>query len=721
MFKSDQPIRSHREDILGRSSFAQSLGAAILSYREKDSIALGLYGAWGSGKTSIINMALEYIDSTCKNSADEEKPIILIFNPWNYSDQNQLITQFFKQLSIALRHTNYASDVKSAGERLETYAKIFEPFTFVPIIGTLAGPASKILRTAGDAAKSWADLKSSDLNALRAELNELLEKQPHRIIIVIDDIDRLNNTEIRQTFQLIKSLGDFPNTTYLVAFDKNVVIRALEEVQKSSGEEYLEKVIQVPFEVPLISKQEVEHLLLDQIGTLVKDILEDEWDQTYWGNIYHSGLKYFFRTIRDVTRYINSLRFSFEMVKGEVNPIDFLAITAIQVFIPRVYYGIRDNKDIFSGAFDFSSRLDDERKEQAKKRCDEILSRVKEPPKKILKNFLSRLFPKLETLYGNTSYTSDGLIDWRKNCRICSPDIFDNFFRLSIPKGEISHEEIKTILSLGNNLDAFAEALLGLNKDGRITRFLERLGDYTESGIPEKNVEPIITVLMDIGDLFPQDESYYFGTDNRWRITGLCYQLSHRFSTHEKRFTILRNAIKKGTRSLYTIVHEVSVLGGEHGKYTSKKNLKPEEERTVDASRLEKLEKLALQKIRIWAEDRRLAKHRDLAYILFRWRDWAKKAEPLQFVNKMMEKDGGLIDFITGFLSKSTSQGVSDYVRRIHWRIDKSIEKFVDLKKLSQRIKGISSASNFRQLDDRKKLAIKTALDTINGKIKNDF
>ena len=102
MFKPDQPIKSHKEDKLDRFSFAQSLGNAILSYKnkEKNSIVIGLFGAWGSCKTSIFNMALEHIDLVSKNKTIDEKPIIVRFNPWNYSDQNQLVTQFFKQLSI---------------------------------------------------------------------------------------------------------------------------------------------------------------------------------------------------------------------------------------------------------------------------------------------------------------------------------------------------------------------------------------------------------------------------------------------------------------------------------------------------------------------------------------------------------------------------------------------------------------------------------------------
>jgi len=573
MFRPDQPIKSHKEDKLGRFSFAQSLGNAILSYKEKDSIVIGLFGAWGSGKTSIINMALEHIGLVSKNKADDEKPIIVRFNPWNYSDQNQLVNQFFKQLSVVLRHPNYAGEVKKAGEKMETYANFLVPLKLIPILGQYAEIAKDAVKAVGTAAKSWGDLESNDLNAIRADLNKLLAKQPHKIIVVIDDIDRLNNTEIRQIFQLIKSLGDFPNTIYLLAFDKNVVINALKKVQEGSGIEYLEKVIQIPFEIPLISKQEVERLLFNQLDELIKDIPKKKWDQTYWGNIYHSGLKYFFRNIRDVTRYINSLRFSFEIVKGEVNAIDFLAITGIQVFIPEVYYGIRDNKDIFSGVYS-DYRGSDVTKEQDKKRCDEIISRVNEPPQELLKDFLKRLFPKLESIYGNTNYGYDWLDNWRRDCRICSPDIFDIFFRLSLPKGEISQRVIETILSLGNNPDSFTEALLILSENGRIIRFLERLEDYT-SDIPEENIEPIISVLMDVGDLFPEGDSGLFRTDTPMRILRICYQLNHRFDDCEIRFNILKQAIQKATRSLYTLVHEVGVLGQEHGKFGSKESPTP--------------------------------------------------------------------------------------------------------------------------------------------------
>ena len=101
MFNADQPITSSAQDILGRKSFAYALADTILSYQDRNSIVIGLFGEWGSGKTSIINLSLERIEEIANKKND--KPIVLKFNPWNFSEQNQLISQFFKLLS----HFNY--------------------------------------------------------------------------------------------------------------------------------------------------------------------------------------------------------------------------------------------------------------------------------------------------------------------------------------------------------------------------------------------------------------------------------------------------------------------------------------------------------------------------------------------------------------------------------------------------------------------------------------
>lgn len=58
---------------------------------------------------------------------------------------------------------------------------------------------------------------------------------------MIDDIDRLSNEQIQLIFQLVNAVAGFPNITYLLSFDKDIVVRALSNVQHCDGEEYLKK------------------------------------------------------------------------------------------------------------------------------------------------------------------------------------------------------------------------------------------------------------------------------------------------------------------------------------------------------------------------------------------------------------------------------------------------------------------------------------------------
>ena len=93
---TDRAIESAKEDLLGRALFSEQVGRAIFEYNGNDSLVIGLFGKWGTGKTSVANMALETVKSLSQQ--DENAPIIIRFAAWNYSDKDNLITQFFSTL-----------------------------------------------------------------------------------------------------------------------------------------------------------------------------------------------------------------------------------------------------------------------------------------------------------------------------------------------------------------------------------------------------------------------------------------------------------------------------------------------------------------------------------------------------------------------------------------------------------------------------------------------
>ena len=119
-YDSDKPIKSSKQDLLGRTTFSKQLGEAIYGYDANDGLVIGLYGKWGTGKTSILNMVINEINDLSRKSDD--KPIIVKFSPWNYSDKNNLISIFFKELKTKISPNNNDEKKRQLAKYLDKYS-----------------------------------------------------------------------------------------------------------------------------------------------------------------------------------------------------------------------------------------------------------------------------------------------------------------------------------------------------------------------------------------------------------------------------------------------------------------------------------------------------------------------------------------------------------------------------------------------------------------------
>ncbi len=116
-YNSDKPIENSNQDLLGRAFFSEQLGKAIYEYNLKEGLVIGLFGKWGTGKTSVINMAISQVKSL--SESNNEKPIILKFAPWNYSDKDNLISMFFHCLKSKIQKLDNEDVKKKSGIRLK--------------------------------------------------------------------------------------------------------------------------------------------------------------------------------------------------------------------------------------------------------------------------------------------------------------------------------------------------------------------------------------------------------------------------------------------------------------------------------------------------------------------------------------------------------------------------------------------------------------------------
>ncbi len=723
MFKPDVPIKKSRDDLLGRSTFAIAFAEAILNYKEMESIVTGLYGKWGSGKSSVINMCIEHINSESKETQSSLKPIIIEFNPWNFSDQNQLISQFFIQLSAGLKRIDKGEDAIRIANQLEVYSTFFLPLSLIPdpVVGPIALIISKVLGKTGKAAKNWGELKKMDLSATRKDLDKHLKNLRQKIIIFIDDIDRLNSTEIRQIFQLVKLLGDFPNTIYVLSFDAEIVIGALKDVQAGVGEEYLEKIVQIPFQLPLTDSESVYKYLNGSIDKILEGIPEESWDKSYWGNIYHSGFKHFFTNLRDVTRFINVLRFSLTPIKQDVNAIDFIALTALQVFEPDVYKSIASNKGLFSGLFNELNNGELQRA-SAKNQCDSILALTKRLDTKKLTEYLLRIFPKLEKIYKNKGYAEGFLSQWRRDGRACSPDKFDIYFKLCIPVGDFSESELRTIFSKASDRVSFASTIIKLQDENRIERFLTRIYDFIETGIATEHISNIFYVLLDLCDTFPDEENFpSFGIS--LQVSDVLSRLITRVDSQEARYQIISDAFDQAKNSLHVLITFLYVLGWNHGKWESgnQDQLEPEDRRYVSVRRLNELEVLILNKIKDWAKSGKLTNHKNLLEILYRWKDLSGSFdEPKAFVAGITTNAEEIASLICSFAGKTYSHALTDYVAVENIRIDmKSFEFFSNPELLVNVVRPLVEGKSSNFTENQVKI-LKTFIDVYDKKTDRD-
>lgn len=292
MLNPDLPITKNSEDILNRSTFANSLAKTLLQYSFSSSLTIGLYGEWGSGKTSLLNMVLETVESKDSNT------VILRFNPWLCSNSKQLITQFFKQLSAAIKLKKPKNE--TAWELIDQYADLFDAANMIPGAGTIISAFGKTL---AKEAKEKNEQESNDLQGKKDKIITKMRDDDIRVIVSIDDIDRLTEEEIISVFQLVKALADFPNTIYILAFDYNVVVRALSKVQHGDGKEYLEKIIQVPFEIPAPCITDIYTALFSKLDVIFRDFPADKWPKDIWAELFQFGIKKYIKSIRDVIRY----------------------------------------------------------------------------------------------------------------------------------------------------------------------------------------------------------------------------------------------------------------------------------------------------------------------------------------------------------------------------------------------------------------------------------
>jgi predicted KAP-like P-loop ATPase len=673
---ADRPGVDPGSDRLGYAPFAKRLADSILRLSGAEGHVVALYGPWGFGKTTMLNYVRHYVSK----GATTQQPIIVPFNPWWFSGSEDLIWAFFNQLRALLEgHKEFSAKMRN---RLADFAELLSEAPLPH--ATFAKVGARLLRP-----------KAKDIAKLKDEISIALNTQGRRILVIIDDIDRLTSEEIRQMFRVVKAVADFPNVTYLMAFDKRVVTRSLGELQGGSGEDYLEKIVQVPFELPLVDRLSIRSFFSEALGPVLAGVESKDFDQVYWGNVFIEGIDKFLETPRDVVRFTNTLAVTLRAVAGEVNPVDFIAIESLRMFCPEVYECVRNNRRMFCGHS--PDNMTPPTSKELAAFHDEWLRRLRESTplrEEPVKDMLERLFPKLKGIWGNTHYGPDWEAPWRRELRVCSDGVFPVYFSLTVANGEISNSEIQAILANADNPQRFSAEILKLSQqirpDGktRASAFLGRLQDYTGKEISLEQIDPIVSALLDIGDqlLLTEDErSGLHGNDVQ--IGRVNWQLLKRLE-RDKRFEVIRRAFETG-RAISVLQRAFIVLSQQQGLYGE--NAQPEQDWFVTHEQLLDLERAFLARIRGASKDGSLLRSARLLPVLSLWREKAGEEEVQAWVTEAARNDSQLVEILEGFLQSGSSHTLGDSVGQKQDRLDPEwIKPYLDPERIVARVQVLS-------------------------------
>lgn len=520
-YSTDQPIRSAADDRFARASFARRIAETVAARHEPSSLVLGLYGPWGDGKTSVLYMIQERLEA-------DSGVIVVRFNPWHFTSEEQLIRGFFGTLGATL-----GKSLESAGERIGEFIRKYGSYLSLAS-ASVAGGA--ITLNPGQAAQGIGEaLSTTTLDELKDRIGQALSSAGKKIVVLIDDIDRLDRDETHAMFKLVKLSAGFDYTTYILAFDEDVVAAALGarygDGGYAAGRAFLEKIIQVPIHLPPADSTALRQLAFEGIDKALSHAAIDleRGDVDLFTIQFTSGLESSLKTPRQARLYANALMFSLPLVKGEVNIVDFMLVEGLRVFYPKLHSAIRDKP---SPWLDQQLRSQESRSERVRQILDESIPSATDAEREALaRGMLQYLFPRTADM----QYGSDWETQWGRDKRVCSQAYFRRYFAYGIPINDVSDRAIDDLIVSAPSLETAPreEALLQLMRAAPAA-FVRKMR-HREEQITEEQARSLAVVLARNGSSVPVERGLFAMGGTRMQAAILIARLLRKIPEGEAR------------------------------------------------------------------------------------------------------------------------------------------------------------------------------------------
>jgi hypothetical protein len=478
----------------------------MLSLDVSEGIVVGVLGPWGSGKTSFINLARRHLEAA--------GILVFDFNPWMFSGAEQLIESFFVELSAQLKIRPGLAEV---GKHLEDYGEIFSGLGWLPLVG----PWIERGRLATTILSKVLQRRKEGAGSRRAKVERALAALQKPIVVVLDDVDRLATSEIRDVFRLVRLTASFRNVIYLVAFDRARVENALSE-PGIPGRDYLEKILQVAVDLPAVAPEVLNRQILLAIDKALSTI-DDKglFDENSWPDVFIEVVRPLIRNMRDVRRYAVAVHGTVRDLEGRVALVDVLALEAIRLFLPDAYNQIHEAIDGLTSTYDvgFGGLRD---APYLKKQIDSLLEAAGSR-RDVVEALVQRLFPGGQRHISGSHYGSEWKGRWLRERRVAHEDVLRFYLERVVGQGLQAFTDAEQAWFRMADAQALDSHLRSLDVE-RLQDVIAAMEAYEDRFAPE-HVVPGIVVLLNLLTELPERHRGMLELDTRMVVGRVVYRL----------------------------------------------------------------------------------------------------------------------------------------------------------------------------------------------------
>lgn len=612
----DAPIADASFDRLDRMAFVRSFAEAIRAAQGSDSVVLALAGPWGSGKSSLLNLVAAELEATA-----EQPPLVIRFNPWWFSGTGRLVPAFLQQLSAAVSRPAVKQALGAASVGLERLAV------------AIAAP--------GNAAPS-SDPATGDVELIREELNTVFRNSDRRVLVFMDDIDRLTPAEMAQLLLIVRAVADFANMTYVLSFDYEVVVEAIANKLGVDGRTYLEKVVQLQIDVPLPGRMTLERMVISQLEMIdptAKSL--DREAQRHFRILFKGGIKHFLATPRACTRLLNVLRFTYPTLAGQVYFPDMLGICCLMSFSSQAIQAIRSFSEAFVGHCQAKGQgwLDLREFHQS------WLAHISKRDRTAVEAIVRCLFPKAAWALSGPMQGEEYLETWHQQKRICSVKHFDTYFRLGLSAGEAAEHQWRKMVDSLDDAAEFARALQhfgpldGAGGAGGVGGLLQQASDFVNEQATPEQAHNLFRAIMRRGDQISavreDGAEYGLQIDPIHWVVWVLEDCLLRFADPSRRLAVLTASVSEdaglltAAELLDALDYRTDILADDTEAPTAEAN----------TAKLLKVLKILDKRIQEASRNGELAEHPQFMKVVQKWRQFGRKTKSRNWVRTACEED----------------------------------------------------------------------------------